>query len=287
MPQLMISGKRQAPSLRRHLDRHIAQLAGEGVGVAINERHIGEYTHYTCTLVDQAATPLADAMDEMFRSIVAQAVAEAIVRDIAPTLVIEEVKGLKPEYDDADVAHVLALAERAISQISNGETLSGVAQSVLDYLWEQESLNIEGFVRFRLPSYRKRLQECVRDAVRRFESAREQQEFIKLLRYLVEHQESSIDELHIYPDSGNSFEMRDQNGSSIDSDYLEAYVWDLANEGGVDREDLLISAVVSLAPMKVCWHLDHTAWKSQMLEKILQDRLNYCTGCDHCAPTLH
>lgn len=289
-PQLTISGKLHAPSLKRRLDRCVSQLEAQGLRAAVHERALGEYTHYSCALNDGETAGEASGLGELLRSSVARAVAEAIVRDIAPAIVAEQVRRLRPEYDESEVASVVALAERGMAIVASEETLSSVAESVLDCLGEQESLNVDGFVRFRLPNYRRRLQACVKDAVRRYEAGREQQEFITLLRYLVDHQESSVDELHIYPhsgNSGNSFEMRDQNGSSVDSEYLEAYVWDLASEGGVDPEDLLISAVVSLAPGKVHWHLDRTAWKSPLLEAILDGRLVYCTGCDRCAPALY
>lgn len=284
---LSISGKLQDSGLKGRLDRHLAHFAGERVEVAIHEFRLGEWTQYTCALDERSETYLAHGLDEVFRSSVAQAIAETIVRDFVPAIVVNEVRGLKPEYDDSDIESVLSIAERGITRFSSDEALFEVAERVLECLWERESLDVEGFIRFRLRAFRKRLRSCVKDAVRRFESSREQQEFVKLLRHLVNYQDSSIEELHVYPDSGNSFEMRDQNGSSVDSEYLETYVWDLATEGGVDREDLLISAVVSLAPGKVHWHLDRSAWKSPMLEKILEGRLVYCTGCDRCAPAVH
>ena len=286
-PQFAITGKLQAPSLKKRLERFLSRLAAEeGVGAAIDERTLGEYVCYLCTLDEPGEGERTGYLAERLRLAVAEAVAGAIVRDIGPAFARERVKKLVPLCDDEGAASILALSERLLARATGDEAVLEAARSVGAFLSEQVSLNVDGFLRFRLRAFRRRLETCAREAVRRFEAGREQEEFVKFLRYLVDHQESSVDELHIYPDSGNSFVMKDENGSSIDAAYLESYVRDLASGRGVDREDLLISAVVSLAPGKVHWHLDETAWRSPMLEAILDGRLVYCTGCDRCAPAM-
>jgi len=283
VPQIAICCRLYAGELRERLEAHLEALKGAGAGVEIRESAMGGCAFFTCALNAPAEPRAAGALEELFRARVAQAIAETVVCEFASGMIAGRLRRLRPDYTDADIEGALAPAERALGRLRGEERLFLVATEALECLWERERIDVDGFVRFRLREYKRRLDDCLHDAVRRYELGREQQEFIKLLRYLIEHQEASIDELHIFPGREDSFEMRDRNGSSVDSEYLEAYVWDLAREGCVDREDLLISALVSLAPLKVHWHFDRSVWRSQVAEKVLGRRLVYCSGCERCA----
>lgn len=264
-------------------------------GVSLEESAQGGEVFYTCVVdanralserVPDGARRKADQVGEVVRERVSWAVAETIVRDFQPQLLLEAAREIMPEGDETAVADVIILAQEHIGRLPEEDALADVASSVSAYLREEKRLHLGGFVKFRLGDYRSRLRKIVGDAVGSVRSDRSQREFVKLLAYLIDHQESAIDELHVYPAAHDSFEMRDAHGSSVDADFLEAYVWDLAHEGGIDKEDLLISALVSLAPRRVLWHFDRAGRRPIVLEQVLGSRLKYCQGCEHCASVL-
>ena len=68
---------------------------------------------------------------------------------------------------------------------------------------------IDGFVNFRLTDYIKELGDIADKAVEEYIAEREYNEFIKLLRYFVEIQESKLDTINIIPSEEGSYFLID------------------------------------------------------------------------------
>lgn len=287
MSQFVLGITERSSELKERLLFEMNTLDQSGLPARLNEERVGDATFYCCE-VDASGNgarvrSMTDA-EEVFRSAIAQAVAQTIIGDFELQFLRSTLKVRKPQYAPDECDEVVTRTRNEIHRLEavGRSERCEIANRVLHHVNEERLLNFDGFVRFRLRNYMKELTDCLTATINRYESDREYIEFVELLRYFMECQEPSVDELHILPDEYGSFSLVDQSGSVLHDDYLESFVKDLSIDGHVRREDLLISALITLAPTHVHCHLPPEVWNLTTLEKVLSSRMQYCHGCGRC-----
>ncbi len=117
---------------------------------------------------------------------------------------------------------------------------------------------------------------------------REYREFVQLLKYFVDIQESKIESVHVLIKGGGVFKLYDGNMRPVRSDYLEGYIIDLA-DNEINYEDLLISALITIAPKEITLHYKNNNGMIATLDtikKVFAGRIKECKGCKLCTSTL-
>ncbi len=155
-----------------------------------------------------------------------------------------------------------------------------IIKEIINYLYQNQDLNIEGFARFRLKNYLDELKLAVERAVDDYIVQKEYNEFIDLLRYFVDLQEPRISLIHVLQDDDKSFQIMDKYQNIISNEYLEGYLADMFDEE-VESEDLLVSALINVAPAKIVLHFDDQEVE-ETVKNIFGDRVEICKGCDIC-----
>ncbi|AZO95727.1 putative sporulation protein YtxC [Halocella sp. SP3-1] len=155
-----------------------------------------------------------------------------------------------------------------------------VMKEIQKYFNKNQDINIEGFVRFRLKDYISDLNCAVEEAVDDYIIEKEYNEFIELLKYFVDLQEPRISMVHVLQKEDKSFQIYDKLGNKINNEYLEGYLSEMFDED-VEHEDLLISALINVAPVKIILHFDDSETE-ETVKKIFGDRVEVCTGCQMC-----
>ena len=159
-----------------------------------------------------------------------------------------------------------------------------VIKKILEYINDYSDIVIEGFLRFRLREFNDDLEDIVDKVVEEYLVQREYNEFIKLLKYFVEIQESKIEIVNIVIESNGSYCMYDNNCNEITQELLS----DLANEsirGEANYDDLLVSSLITVAPRDIIIHNMSNVRNKEIIETIKNvfcDRIRICSGCDLC-----
>jgi hypothetical protein len=81
-----------------------------------------------------------------------------------------------------------------------------------------------------------------------------------------------------------SFLLYDGQHRAVNSSYLEGFIVDLI-ESEINYEDLLISALITIAPREIIFHTGKTEGPQNTLEtikNIFSDRVTLCRGCELC-----
>jgi len=159
-----------------------------------------------------------------------------------------------------------------------------ISQLLSDYLFEQKYLNIEGFINFRLPDYWKSLEEAVELAVDDYMMEKEHDEFVRLLKYFVDMQEPRVSIVNVLLKSSGCFQMFDNDTNVIDSRYKKGFSVDMV-QSEIDSEDLLISALITVAPKRINLHLPEPKKVKDILttlQGVFGERLKICGGCTCC-----
>ena len=80
---------------------------------------------------------------------------------------------------------------------------------------ENNEINISGFLTFRIKELKEDLECIVDKVVEEYMVEKEYNEFIKLLKYFVEIQESKIDEINIIIEKNGDYYLRDEEGNDL------------------------------------------------------------------------
>ncbi|MGL5330494.1 MAG: putative sporulation protein YtxC [Peptostreptococcaceae bacterium] len=125
-----------------------------------------------------------------------------------------------------------------------------VEKKILTYLSGDDSLNIEGFLKFRLKEMFVYISSITDIAFEEYLAERDQNEFINVLKYFIDIQETKIDLLIVNILGNGSFEMYDSNGNKIDNIDNEEIINMIIKED-LNYEDFLISTLLTLCPKKI------------------------------------
>lgn len=216
--------------------------------------------------------------------------------DIIADIVIEYLKKkfvnniIRNRYQEFTLAEQNIIQEMTIDYLdkllekNNGQgyilSKEEIIKKILNYFRQSENLNLEGFVRFRLKDIINELEMAIETSVDDFIIQKEYNEFIDLLRYFVELQEPRIDLVNVIRKKNGSFQILDERKQVIISEYLEGYLAEIFKDE-VEYEDLLVSALINLAPRKILLHFQNEE-AVETVRKIFGRKVEVCSGCSYC-----
>lgn len=125
-----------------------------------------------------------------------------------------------------------------------------VYKKVYNYILNNDYINIEGFVKFRMKELVKYIYDIVDIALEEYLMKKDQDEFISVLKYFIEIQEEKLDLLKVHIKEDNSFLLYDKNNNRIDSIDDEDIINMVIREN-LNYEDFLISTLLTLCPRKI------------------------------------
>ncbi|WP_242861663.1 putative sporulation protein YtxC [Candidatus Arthromitus sp. SFB-turkey] len=150
---------------------------------------------------------------------------------------------------------------------------------------ENNEININGFIRFRMRELFEDIETIVDRVVEKHMVEKEYNEFIKLLKYFVEIQESKIQEVNIVINKRGSYTIFDENNNDIYDLFLDDLNDFNTSMMNVNKDDLLISGLITNSPEKIIIHGVENSLNIEIIETIKQvfeDKVNLCYGCSNC-----
>lgn len=267
-------------------------FAGNSLKIKIKERPAGDFTFLFCR-VAQVKNNYSEADRQiLFRRFLADVISDLILNCWEEALLQEIIHENYYYFSDEEKKNIIERAIQDINRKEEGYTQSSlyqpgrkkrVLQKILDFLRDNNQFVIDGFIKFRLKDYLNELRDAVDKAVDDFLIDREYKEFIKLLKYFVEIQEPRADLVHVLIKSGGGFKLLDGRMKIIRSDYLESFLINLIDQE-ISCEDLLLSALISIAPKKIIAHFRCDDHVLETIKSIFASRVDKCPGCSLCSP---
>lgn len=150
---------------------------------------------------------------------------------------------------------------------------------LVSYLEDNIRLDVDGFVNFRMPDYIDYVGKAAGRILDDLLLEQENREFIGVLRQFVERREEPMDLVHVVMMSGNRFQIYDRSMQVVAKSVDSAPG---AGDDEVRQEDLLISALVTLAPRQVTLHGKCMAATYNTLTEVFPGALRRCAGCRYC-----
>lgn len=196
-------------------------------------------------------------------------------------LKFDEIKDIKQSSLDALRGEERIIDENSIYCMNKKNT---VIDKIVECISENKEININGFITFRMKELKEDLEAIIDKVVEKYMVDKEYNEFIKLLKYFVEVQESKIGKINLIIDNGGEYSVQDEDGNDITSKLFND-LSDLRYKESTNMEDMLISVLITNAPEKVTIHCVENCKNSELIdtiEKVFTDRVNFCNDCKVC-----
>ena len=156
--------------------------------------------------------------------------------------------------------------------------------SLVNYIKENHSLVIDGFVNFRLKDYVAFLDGFMDLAVNKFLIDKEYNEFVNILRLYInsESQNSKYEHIHLIYTKTNSILVDDSKNiiSTQDDIFNAKYLSDIS----FSSNDYILNTLLKLLPNNITIHIINTYQDEfiNTLKLIFQDKISICEDCDIC-----
>lgn len=144
-----------------------------------------------------------------------------------------------------------------------------IKQNILEYLSENNYLNLSGFIQFRLSNYKKMLFELIQKVVDDYNLQKEYQEFINMLKCFVESQKSRSPKLHVIFEENGEYLILDEKNKDITQNCFEEFI-ETKEQNNLNNEDVLISSLITLAPKKLLLHFESENYNKKIVNTIEQ-----------------
>lgn len=275
-------------------------LKTKGVKIGISESDVGGMHYLKCILRD-SEKDLAnfESHREIFysysASILYSFLALEYESDLVDRLLRENYQYLEPE----DFSEIRKRCQAVISGngvfttqglMFNIGRRNNILRKIDEFLNESSEMILDGFVTFRLKDVNVELEQVIEKVSEDYAMEKEYSEFIKLLKYFVEIQDSKYIEINIFLLSEADFRIEDKNGLNVTDEFFEDFATDNL-EGQISRHDMLISALITNAPQKIIVHGNKASIEalSELLDtvrSIFSEKMELCDGCKLCDKVL-
>lgn len=190
---------------------------------------------------------------------------------------------------EEEIMNVLNLKERPKDEIFIycNNKVNSIIEKIKECVDENKEININGFITFRMKELREDIESIIDKVIEKYMVEKEYKEFIRLLKYFVDIQESKIDEVNIIVQNSGGYIITDGNGSDI----FRLFLKDLSDcNVGIDAnvEDIIISGLITNSPKKIIIHKKESCPNKEFLETIenvFGNRVSFCQGCEECLST--
>ncbi|MEG0295454.1 MAG: putative sporulation protein YtxC [Clostridium sp.] len=162
--------------------------------------------------------------------------------------------------------------------------MNRVTEKIKECLEENNEININGFITFRMKELREDIEAIIDKVVETYMVEKEYKEFVKLLKYFVDIQESKIDEVNIYVQGNGSYIIKDGEGNDIFIEFMKELT-ECKADTDANVEDIIISGLITNAPKCVCIHKKEYCKNKEFIDTIVnvfENRVVFCDGCIFC-----
>lgn len=228
--------------------------------------------------------------DETQQKNVAKVLADAIIENYEKKLIY---KIILDNYFYFNNFEKRSIFKNTFKYISDDRTEGGdffknreqiINGKMLEYLDTNDKIVLDGFVNFRLKDYVLDLEEIVDKAVDDFLVEKEYREFIKLLKYFVDIQQTKEEKVHVVVGGSTKYRILNSDMVDITGQCHRDFFYD-TNTFDINYDDLLVSSLITLAPLKIYVHYEEDIENKELMttiKSVFTKRITECEGCGLC-----
>ncbi|URZ16943.1 putative sporulation protein YtxC [Clostridium felsineum] len=154
-----------------------------------------------------------------------------------------------------------------------------ILEKINECLEEYDEVNITGFVRFRMKFIEANLKIIIDKVIERYMIEKEYDEFVKLLKYFVDMQESKIEIVNIYVLETGEYKLTDVKGEDITDKVMNEFSG-AKSKKGINEDDILISGLITACPQKIIIYDADKFQNKEILntiENVFENKVIFCS----------
>lgn len=269
-------------------------LKGNDVNIALVESDVGEY-HYIKFILKDSEKDIRNFENyrDLFISYAADIIYDYIIKNYEFEILNKLIRENCTYFTEDDINKI---KDKCMAFISGTGILSvddvinsmrhrnTIYRKVEEFLQESDEIIIDGFVNFRLRFIKEEVNEILERMIDEYIIEKEYDEFIKLLRYFVDIQESKYEVLNIFVDLNGEYILKDDSLNNITKDLFSDFETFNSN-GDTTIDDILLSVIVTCAPKRIVIHSVENCKNKEIIETIKNifiDRTYFCDSCEEC-----
>lgn len=233
---------------------------------------------------------LSKKNENMFNIYIANILYKALIEEFTRKYIVEF---LSDTYFFLSGEEINEVRNRSIEILNNNSHIiddsniyymnrkNDIIDKIVQCIEENNEINIKGFLTFRMKELKNELQNIIDKVVEEYLVEKEYNEFIKLLKYFVDIQDSRIDEVNIIIDNSGNYTIQDKNGDDL-MDKLFSEFSEGKFTGTVNMEDMLISGLITYCPDKIIIHCASNCINKEFINTIQNVFLQRVVFCDNC-----
>ena len=182
------------------------------------------------------------------------------------------------------------LIKQNINEEVNNDIKTGLIfkNKIKEYLQDNTSLNINGFMKFRLKFISSYAQQIVEKCIDNYLIKKEYSNFINILKYFSEEDLENRENINIIY-KNDKLQIYDDNMKKISIISNVEFSKDL-EPSEIIYDESIINSIITISPKKIIMHLtkayegmDETSRNTiDIINKLFVDRIKFCTNCEYC-----
>lgn len=292
---ICIGARNSLDCIEARLRQELAFLAADGIEVTIEAKRSGFFNFLFCQLDYGDTAYSLSEQRHLSRQCIVNALTDTLVDDWQQHTLLRVLSRRFHCFTEAEKRRIVELATAKLAQRDAGPDRevyqvvrkSRIREALSAYLQDQNRINLDGFLDFRLRPYWEELEDVLYLSIDQYLNEREYQEFIQLLQHFVGILEPRHDMVHVVLTTNDGFVLLDEQGHVLQADVLTNEL--KAQCGYADQDDLLISALLSAAPSRLVLHVGTFQNRPKLidtLQQIFSARVELCRSCDYCLKLL-
>lgn len=284
--KLVVVGLQMAVNeLKEKMQEYCSELAGQGFTITTDEVIKGSYSFLSYSIIEgDLSFRNYERIKNLLKKFLADTIAEIILTYGETDIVNKIIENNYNYLSDKEKQLVFNNSVSVLKQkdASYNERFYYISMEISAYFEAHHEIVVEGFIHFRLKEYRSKLLDIINDIVERLMKDLEYKEFIRVLKYFVDMQETKIEEVHVIVDSSGNFKILDAVGKVITDQYAETLF--LQSEDDFNCEDMIVTALISIAPHNIVLHAAAVLEENilRTINLIFDERVVRCSGCEIC-----
>lgn len=214
---------------------------------------------------------------------VSKLVQNIIIKYYMPKFIEEKLLSMLIDYTSDDVDYLSSEINNILyDDYSFIQEKKKINEEILDYLLENNTLIVDGYLRFRSKSFDRLLDKIIDKIISDIQRENEYEDFIEMLQYYLETQLPKVETINVIINK-DEFILLDEKKMPLESESIIALAREYDRDE-VSKADILVSSLIVLAPDRVVVHLKNDKEKElmQILKRIFADKLTFCYSCEMC-----